>query len=237
MNKLQEISSQPDYDSKASSFSKLIIATFFISYVYMILTTSSKTGWIGLVIFLFAGLFISSIVIAMPFFILKRIFQKISIAIVIISIFTTFFVTKAVFNWVFDEPKTTTTSVLPDKYLKDKEFFVNSLKKHSEAAEVTNDKFITKSTKEIDEKILSLEKESLENGIKVSDEFLDYLHQDLKINYKNYFIESRKLYIEGLNITDNENLSLEKQLESLNLFKKWGDWWDKNNDKILEKIL
>ena len=40
MNKLQEISSAPDYDSAASSYSKLIVATFFVSYVYIVITNS-----------------------------------------------------------------------------------------------------------------------------------------------------------------------------------------------------
>jgi hypothetical protein len=129
MNALQEISSHPEYASKASAFSKLIIGAFFVSYVYMILTTSSKTGFIELAIFLFVGLFVSSIAIAMPFFILKRIFQKISVLIVITSILVTFFITKFVFDWAFNEPKATnaTISILPDEFSDDKTMFEESL--------------------------------------------------------------------------------------------------------------
>lgn len=240
MNKLQEISSQPDYDSKASSFSKLIIATFFISYVYMILTTSSKTGWIGLVIFLFAGLFISSIVIAMPFFILKRAFQKISIVIVIISIFTTFFVTKAVFNWVFDEPKTTTTaSVLPEKFSDDEKMFKESLAKFGEASDITNSSD-RNATDEQTAKVLSLTLESVEDSKKVSDEFLDYLHKDLKYNYREKFLKSQQLYYEGLSQSKNtdtiESESVKKQIEAGRLMNEWLNWWKSNDKEIIDKI-
>lgn len=241
MNKLQEISSQPDYDSKASSFSKLIIATFFISYVYMILTTSSKTGWIGLAIFLFAGLFISSIVIAMPFFILKRVFQKISIIIVIISIFTTFFATKAIFNWVFDEPKVTTTtaSVLPEKFSDDEKMFKESLAKFGEASDITNSPD-RNATDEQTAKVLSLTLESVENSKKVSDEFLDYLHKDLKYNYREKFSKSQQLYYKGLSQSKDtdtiESESVKKQIEAGRLMNEWLNWWKSNDKKIIDKI-
>ncbi|NCU41904.1 MAG: hypothetical protein EOM19_04255 [Candidatus Moranbacteria bacterium] len=241
MNKLQEISSQPDYDSKASSFSKLIIATFFISYVYMILTISSKTGWIGLAIFLFAGLFISSIVIAMPFFILKRVFPKISIIIVILSIFTTFFVTKAVFNWVFNEPKApnATISVLPEKFSDDEKMFKESLTKFGEASDMTNSPE-RNATDEQTAKVLSLTLESVEDSKKVSDEFLDYLHKDLKYNYREKFSKSQQLYYEGLSQSKDtdtiESESVKKQIEAGKLMNEWLNWWKSNDKEIIDKI-
>ena len=72
MNKLQQISSQPDYNEKASSFSKLIMAVFFIAYVYMVFTASGDTGsWIWVALFLLGGLIVSGILIASPLFILN----------------------------------------------------------------------------------------------------------------------------------------------------------------------
>lgn len=98
MNKLQQISSQPDYNAKASSFSKLIMAVFFISYVYMVFTASGNAGsWIWATLFLIGGLFVSSILIATPLFILKRLFPKASVLITILSIVVTFFITKLLF--------------------------------------------------------------------------------------------------------------------------------------------
>ncbi len=98
MNKLQQISSQPDYNAKANSFSKLIMAVFFISYVYMVFTVSGDVGgWIWATLFLIGGLFLTSILIAMPLFILKRLFPSISILITVLSVIITFFATKFFF--------------------------------------------------------------------------------------------------------------------------------------------
>lgn len=98
MNKLQQISSQPDYNEKASSFSKLIMAVFFVTYIYMVFTVGGDAGsWIWVTLFLIGGLIASGVLIASPLFILKRLFPKVSILITIISIVATFFVTKLLF--------------------------------------------------------------------------------------------------------------------------------------------
>lgn len=102
VNKLKEIGpEQPDYEPEASSFSKTIVVTFIISFLYLAFTNSNRVNWMGATIFLFAGLFVSSIMIAMPFFMVKRIFPKISGVVVIASMVTTFYITKIVFNWSF----------------------------------------------------------------------------------------------------------------------------------------
>lgn len=98
MNKLQQIASQPDYNAKASSFSKLIMATFFLAYVYMVVTASGDAGgWIWVVLFLIGGLIVSGTFIAMPLFILKQLFPKFSMLLSIISIGLVFLITKFAF--------------------------------------------------------------------------------------------------------------------------------------------
>jgi hypothetical protein len=240
MNKLNEISNQPDYDAKASSFSKSIITTFIISFIYLIFTSSNHLNWLGVIIFLFAGLFISSIVIAMPFFLIKKMFPKISIVIVIVSIITTFWVTKIVFNWSFDQPKEVATiSVLPDKFADDVAMFKESLTKFGEASDITNSSD-RNATDEQTAKVLSLTLASAEDSKKVSDEFLDYLHKDLKNNYREKFSKSQQLYYEGLSqskSTDTiESESVKKQIEAGKLMSEWLDWWKLNDKEILDKI-
>jgi len=101
MNKLQQISSQPDYNEKASSFSKLIIGVFFIAYVYMVFTASGDVGgWLWSALFLVVGLFVSSIFIAAPLYVLIRLFPKFSALITILSVILTFFITKLTFIWL-----------------------------------------------------------------------------------------------------------------------------------------
>ncbi len=66
-------------------------------------------------------------------------FPKISIVIAIVSIITTFWVTKIVFNWSFDQPKEVATiSALPDKFAGDVAMFKESLTKFGEASDMTN---------------------------------------------------------------------------------------------------
>lgn len=95
MNKLQKISKEPDYQKKATSFSKLIMFAFFISYSYSIFFLGGDSGgWIKPTIFFIVGLFVSSIFIAMPLFLVKRLFPKLSIFITTVSIGITFLLTK-----------------------------------------------------------------------------------------------------------------------------------------------
>ncbi|MFH0854146.1 MAG: hypothetical protein V1891_01505 [bacterium] len=240
MNNLQEISSQPDYNAKASSFSRSIITTFIISLVYLIFTTSNHINWLGIVVFLFVGLFISSIVIAMPFFMIKRLFPKISIIITIVSIITTFYVTKIIFDWSFDQPnKTTTTSTLPNKFASDAALFKESLTKFGEASDMTNSSDRNASDEQT-AKVLALTLTSAEDSKKVSDEFLDYLHKDLKSNYREKFSKSQQLYYEGLSQSKNndtiESESVKKQIEAGKLMSEWLNWWKSNDKKIIDKI-
>jgi len=250
MNKLQEISNHPDYDSKASSFSKLIIAVFFISYVYIIFTNSNNVGWVGIIVFLFAGLFISSIVIAAPFFIIKRIFPKISTIVVIISIITTFFITRVVFNLVFNQPnETTASSVLPHKFFNDSkeqidnENFKQSIILLNEARDLSNppesqNQTVFELSKEIEEKIYSNNEEGIRLGKLVSDDYLDYLHTELKNMFKNKLLKGTEIYYDGLikNNADNIAEGVQKQIQGNQLIIEWIDWFDKNGKSITDKV-
>jgi hypothetical protein len=240
MNKLSEISNQPDYDSKASFFSKSIITTFIISLVYLIFTSHNHINWLGIIIFLFAGLVISSVVIAMPFFIIKRLFPKISIIIAIVSIITTFYVTKIIFDWSFNQPEgTATTSVLPNKFANDATMLKESLTKFGEASDITNSSDRNASDEQTTT-VLSLTLASVEDSKKVSDEFLDYLHKDLKSNYREKFSKSQQIYYDGLSQSRSmdtvESESVKKQIEAGKLMSEWLDWWKSNDKEIIGKI-
>lgn len=101
MSKFQEIVADPNYDSAASSYSKLIIAAFFVSYVYMVVTNSGDPGgWVGPTLFLIVGLFASSILIAAPFFLLKKMFPMVSVLLTAVSLVVTFIITKYLFLWL-----------------------------------------------------------------------------------------------------------------------------------------
>lgn len=101
MNKMEQIMNQSDYGEKASSFSKLTMAVFFFSYVYMVFTASGDAGgWFWPMLFLVVGLFVSSIFIAAPLYVVVRLFPKFSMIVTILSIVLTFFATKIMFLWL-----------------------------------------------------------------------------------------------------------------------------------------
>lgn len=69
--------------------------------------------------------------------------------------------------------------------------------KFGEALDITNN-YDRNASEEETEKVLSLTLVSLEDSKKVSNEFLDYLHKDLKSTYREKFSKSQQLYYEGL---------------------------------------
>lgn len=96
----QHMGDMPDFNAKASAFTKLVIAMFFVSFFYMVFTSTDgepKGGWIGIIAFLVAGIMTSSILIAAPFFFLKQKFPKFSILITLGCAVVTFLITKKIF--------------------------------------------------------------------------------------------------------------------------------------------
>lgn len=129
--------------------------------------------------------------------------------------------------------------ILPDKYSDDAKIFKESLIKFGEASDTANNSDRNTSEEET-KKVLSLTLISLEDSKKVSDEFLDYLHKDLKSNYREKFSKSQQLYYEGLNQSKDtdtiESESVKKQIQAGKLMSEWLDWWKANDKKILDKI-
>ena len=133
---------------------------------------------------------------------------------------------------------TNTKNELPDKFVADKEFFGDSLKKFSEVNDITNRQDENASQEEI-KKVVSLTLDSIESSKKVSDEFLEYLHPDLKNNYREKFEKSQQLYYEGLSqANDGDNMdseNIKKQIEAGKLMNEWLVWWRANNKVIISK--
>ncbi len=244
MKKLNEIGpNQPDYDSKAMNYSKMTIGYFLISFIYLLISTGiQRSDWLGfvlLIVFPIVGIFVSSIAIAMPFFIMSRMFPRFTLFVTIASIITTFYVTKIAYHFVFVKPKLETNFVSPAKFSQDKVMFKDSIIKYGEASDITNDSG-RKATKEETSKVLELTLITIEDSKKVGDEFLDYLHPDLKKNYRDKLIKSLQLYYDGLvGSKDGDTLeseSVKKQIESVTLMSEWSRWWESNGQEIADKL-
>jgi len=128
---------------------------------------------------------------------------------------------------------------LPDGFVDDKEAFGDSLKKFGEASDITNGSDRNASGEET-KSVLSLTLGSIESSKKVSDEFLDYLHPNLKNYYHDKFVKSQQLYYEGLSQSKGndtmESESVKKQIEAGKLMKEWLAWYELTDKEIVDKL-
>ncbi len=135
----------------------------------------------------------------------------------------------------------TSESNFPEQYVDDREHFSNSialLKKSSDLSQsLDNSGKAFQIPKKQQEEIKSLKTQGIALSEKVNDEFLDYLHPELRTQYRNKLIKGEKLYLEGLNesISGNETSGLPKQIAGNRLLVEWIAWWENNNDDIAER--
>ena len=132
-------------------------------------------------------------------------------------------------------------SNFPEEYVDDREHFSNSialLRKSSDLSQPPDNsgKSFQIPKKEVEE-IKSLKTQGIALSEKVNDGFLDYLHPELKTQYRNKLIKGVKLYLEGLNesMSGNGASGLPKQIAGNRLLVEWIDWWESNNDDIAER--
>lgn len=132
------------------------------------------------------------------------------------------------------------SQLFPEKFLIDRDLFKNSIQKFDQSSKISNS--VEQDGLSKAEQVISLTEESIESAKKVSDDFLEYLHPELKENYKEKFIKGNELYYEGLKLSrpDDgiESESVKKQVEGNNLIQAWIDWWsnDANAQPIVDKL-
>jgi len=91
--------------------------------------------------------------------------------------------------------------------------------------------------KEQEDQIRSKLAEGISLSQKIDDSFLDYLHPDLKNNFRNKYVRGYELILDGLNsdTSDVNSIGVRKQIEGSNLIGEFNDWWDSNRDIITNK--
>ena len=104
MTDIEEIAKQPGYDLAASDASKATIVVFVAMFVYMVFFSGVSPGLFGGAAFLVVGIFVVSIVVAMPLFLLRSRFPKVTFLASIIDIAVTILLTRFVYLWVFAQP-------------------------------------------------------------------------------------------------------------------------------------
>ena len=103
MPDLETIAKQPNYDAAASGASKTTIFVFIVTFGYLVFFSGVSSGFIGGIAFVIIGMFVVSLVISMPLFLLKSKFPKIAILSSIIDIGVTVFVTRAAYLLIFSQ--------------------------------------------------------------------------------------------------------------------------------------
>lgn len=101
MAKLGDIVNHPNYTAAASSASKGIIFVFIATFIYLLFFSGVSPGLIGGAAFFFAGIFVVSIVISMPLFLLRAKIPRLGAIISLADIALTIFLTRAVYLWLF----------------------------------------------------------------------------------------------------------------------------------------
>ena len=94
--------------------------------------------------------------------------------------------------------------------------------------------------KKQEQKIFSLIEKGLILSEKVNNDFLNYLHPALAVQYRNKLVKGNRLYYEGLKQSKNKSPDLEKQLTGFKkqvagnrLIMEWSAWWELNKNALV----
>ncbi len=122
---------------------------------------------------------------------------------------------------------------IPRKFRDDRKDLTNSLEALKDATALTNS-FSARPDREASEseerKLQKLLKKGLKSGRKVDDAFLDYLHPQLRYYFKEVYLQSQQLFLEGYKEGD-----LQKQVQALTLQRQWNAFWRSNADGIVRR--
>ncbi len=124
-------------------------------------------------------------------------------------------------------------SDIPAKYHKDREAFarsVEALKDASALSEPPTDQTSLRMEPEQERKLFSLVEEGLRLSQRVSNEFLDYLHPQLRSEYRDHLVRSTQLWYEGVKGRDTLKQVLGSQLQL-----QWIKFWEANNKMIADR--
>lgn len=104
MADLEEIAKQPGYDPAATVTSKFTILVFVATFCYLVFFTDTTPSFVGGAVFLVTGIFVVSIVISMPLFLIRAKFPRFGPLVAIMDIAVTVFLTRTLYLWLFSQP-------------------------------------------------------------------------------------------------------------------------------------
>lgn len=124
---------------------------------------------------------------------------------------------------------------MPPELSKDRMHLINALFAFDEANEMSQSpEGVTgyKPQPGANEKIEALLAKGLKEGDSISDEFLDWLHPEMRIFFRGKYMQGHRLVFEG-----RKEDSVSKQVTGIKLIEEWYHYfWDKNFDSIYKKV-
>lgn len=127
-----------------------------------------------------------------------------------------------------------------NNFNKDLEYFNNSIELLYEANKIDLSKKETIDSSDHEIKLmLQLSRDGIKYGNMVNDDFLNYLHPELQVNFKDKFIRGNELYMEGFVKQFDTLLILESvsnQIKGNKLLEEWNIFWIENENLVRKKI-
>lgn len=104
---------ESEYNTHTSTGSMASIFTFVATFIVCLVLLDNTAGPFTGMIFIFVGIFTVSVVIAMPFYLFKKKYLKVSLPALMIEFLVTVFLTFMLFSYFFTDPLnfTATTSL------------------------------------------------------------------------------------------------------------------------------
>jgi hypothetical protein len=126
------------------------------------------------------------------------------------------------------------SSEIPSQYLNDRKHLSETFTAFNEANKLSQvPEGITNYTfpPGVEEKIDHLLQKGLQEGKAVSDEFLDWLHPEMKHHFRNQYMRGQQLYAQG-----RKERNVLMQAVGNELIGRWyKQFWEKNAEKIFSK--
>jgi len=114
---------------------------------------------------------------------------------------------------------------VPSKFLEDRQHLFQAFFAFNEANKISH------VPEGIEEKVQAFIEKGLKEGEAISDEFLDWLHPDMRMFFRGKYMLGHRLIFEG-----RKEDNVIKQVTGMQLVEEWYHYfWDKNVDAIYKK--
>lgn len=153
--------------------------------------------------------------------------MKISLAVLVLIGLTSFSCTSEV------------SEELPDNFKKQRELFFSSLDLFAESVSLSVEmpNYPIKDQDSVEQRMYMNIEQAVNKSHEVSDNFLEYLHPNLPYYYREKLVKGSVLFKDGYSgLSENNSISILKQIQSVQLISDWHTFLGKNGEDIDSKL-